>query len=569
LGMQNNGATLTQNILPDTLYYINQYTRQRSLNQQHAFNGKWEWKPDSMTTLKLTTVLSHRVQDFETATDAESLSEERRFVNTSSRVNEGRTEKRDADNNLTFKRTFKKQGRLLNASLRLRYTEDELNGFLRFENRFYKGNVIDSTASADQQKINDNASTTLGGKLTYAEPLNAKWTAFFTYAYNQNDAVSRRNTFDRSAAGKYENRNLVFSNNFDMKATGHSGSVMARYATKKLKFGIGSGASGTRFNLLNLDSNRRYDFRFLNLTPQGYFQYSPQQNTNIHLNYNGSTVQPNIEQLQPLRNNADPLNIVLGNPALGVGFRHSINVNYFSYKMLKQIGLWSGAGYNVTKNAISNRTTIDAKGLRTTQAVNVDGNSNWYVWGEWNKGEGEKKLIYTVNVNANGSTYNNFINGLSNRTRSFNFVMGLGLRYEVDNKWMLSVRPKGGPNRSVSSLNPKASTNFLSYGGNAEGRVNLPWKLELQSELELDWRQRIAGFDANPNITYWKGELRKKVFKNNTGIISLVANDILNSYRGINRVINSNFITEERYQRVGQYFQLKLEWSFNKMGGEK
>jgi hypothetical protein len=569
LGMQNRGATLTQNILPDTLFYSNQYTRQRNLNQQHAFNGKWEWKPDSLSTIRFTTALTYRRSDFNNEVEAESLTEERAFVNTSKRVNEGVTNRRDMDNNLSYKRAFKKTGRIFNAVLRFRHTEDDLNGFLRFENSFYQNNVIDSIEKADQQKLNDNNSTTLGAKLTYVEPLSTKWSMIFTYGYNQNDATSKRNTFDRTSNGKYENRNLLFSNQFEMDASGHSGSLIARFNTKKVKFGLGSGISSTVFDLLDLDRSRRYNFNFLNFTPQANLSYTLQSNTNLYVNYNGSTVQPNIEQLQPLRNNIDPLNIVIGNPALEVGFRHGININYYSYKMLKQIGLWSGFSYNVTNNAISNNTIIDANGKRTTQAVNVNGNSNWNLWAEWNKGEGEKKLIHTVSLNANGGANNNLINGLANQTKSFSFSVGYGLRYEVENKWSLNAKPKIGLSRSTSSLNPTARTNFLTYGGNAEGRLTLPWKMELQSDIDLDWRQRISAFDANPNITYWKAELRKKVFKNNTGIISIVANDILNSYRGLNRIINSNFITEERYQRVGQYFQLKLEWSFNKMGGDQ
>lgn len=568
LGMQNQGSTLTQNILLDTLFYTNQYQNQQKLNQQHAFNGKWEWKPDSLSTIKLTTVLTRRQSEFENDVFAESLSEERDTVNTSNRVNEGISQKKDADNNLSYKRLFKKTGRQLNASFRFRYTEEDQNSFLRFQNRYFENGAVDSVENADQQKINDNQSNTMGGKLTYVEPLSTRWSLIFSYAYNQNNATSRRNTYDRSPNGKYENRNPLFSNNFEMKAHGHSGSLNTRYNTKKLRFGFGSGISSTRFNLLNIDSNRQSRFDFLNVTPQTNLSYSFHTNATIGFSYNGSTVQPNIEQLQPLRNNIDPLNIVIGNPALGVGFRHNIGVSYFSYKMLKQLGLWTSLNYNIINNAISNNTVVQPNGKRVTQAVNVDGNTNWNYWLEFNKGEGEKKLIHTISLNSNGGTYNNLVNSLANRTRSFTASIGYGLRYEVDQKWMLNVKPRIGLSQSTSSLNPSARTSFLTYGGNAEGSVHLPWKLELQTDVDFDWRQRISAFDANPNITYWKAELRKKLFKNNTGIIALVANDILNSYRGFNRIINSNFITEERYQRVGQYFQLKIEWSFNKMGGE-
>jgi hypothetical protein len=117
-------------------------------------------------------------------------------------------------------------------------------------------------------------------------------------------------------------------------------------------------------------------------------------------------------------------------------------------------------------------------------------------------------------------------------------------------------------------LNEAAKTTFLTYGGSSSGRINLPGGFEIVSDIEVDLRQRISAFNANPNITVWNAELNKKVFKDKSGTISIIARDILNNNRGFNREINSNFITEDRFQRVGQYFMLKFEWSFNKMGGE-
>jgi hypothetical protein len=59
----------------------------------------------------------------------------------------------------------------------------------------------------------------------------------------------------------------------------------------------------------------------------------------------------------------------------------------------------------------------------------------------------------------------------------------------------------------------------------------------------------------------------RTVFKDKSGKILLVSNDILDQNRGFNRNISSTFVTEERFLRVGQYFLLRFEWSFNKMPG--
>jgi hypothetical protein len=111
--------------------------------------------------------------------------------------------------------------------------------------------------------------------------------------------------------------------------------------------------------------------------------------------------------------------------------------------------------------------------------------------------------------------------------------------------------------------------NFLSYGGYASGMVMLPGKLELSSNINVDLREGLAGFGAPVSITLWNASLSRKVFKKKDGKIILQANDILNQNRGFNRNINSNFISEERFSRIGQNFLLMFEWSFNKMPGSK
>ncbi|MDB5208624.1 MAG: outer rane beta-barrel protein [Flavisolibacter sp.] len=567
LGTQNAGSIITQNILPDTLFYTNQYTKSRGLNEQHAFTGKWEYKIDSFNTLKFNSSATRKITTYYTETRTESLSEERDTVNTGNRINEGRNTRLQNDNQLQYKRLFKKTGRQLIATLRFNLVDDDGIGILNYNNRFYKSNVFDSAELSDQQKINKGHSETLGGKITYAEPVSTKLSIISEYSYNRNIASSNRTTLEKGSSGKYEDFLDSLSNNFDMTALSHSGSLISRFATKKFQASLGSGISAVQLNLLNKDDGTQRRYNFLNLTPQSSVSYTIKPNNSVRLNYRGNTVQPNIEQLQPLSNNNDPLNIIIGNPNLEVGFRHNMSLSYSFYKLLSQTSMWTSFNYNTTQNAITNIVTI-SNGKKVSMPVNVNGNRNWNFWGEWNKGEGEKKLNYSVAINGSGGIYNNFINGFANRTTSSNFTVEAGLRYEVDQKWNLYIRPKIGYSRSLSSLNTAAKTSYLTYGGRSEGYIKLPGNFELKSDIDLDWQQRITAFAGNPNLTIWNAELNKKIFKNKSGIVSLLARDILNSNRGYTRTINSNFINEERYLRVSQYFMLKFEWSFNKMGGQ-
>ncbi len=154
--------------------------------------------------------------------------------------------------------------------------------------------------------------------------------------------------------------------------------------------------------------------------------------------------------------------------------------------------------------------------------------------------------------------------------------MYYGIGYSIQDKYNFHIRPKIGRNISKSSLRKDVNNSYWTYGGNIDGYLMMPWKLELSSDVNFDLRQHIDAFAGlptgqagNTNIIVWNAELSKKVFKDKSGKFIFRANDILNQNKGFNRIINSNFVTDQRYQRIGQYFMLSFQWTFTKMPGQK
>jgi hypothetical protein len=138
-----------------------------------------------------------------------------------------------------------------------------------------------------------------------------------------------------------------------------------------------------------------------------------------------------------------------------------------------------------------------------------------------------------------------------------------------EDKFSFSLRPTIGYNISKTSLATSVNNNYFTYGGRANVSIDLPWKMELMTDVNADLRQRIQAFATNTNLVIWNASLSKKVFKKDTGKISIVANDMLDDNKGFTRTINNTFVSDDRFQRISRYFLLKFEWSFNKMpGGE-
>jgi hypothetical protein len=361
----------------------------------------------------------------------------------------------------------------------------------------------------------------------------------------------------------------LFSNNFDLNAFSNNGTVTARYVGKKLRGVVGAGISAIQLKLNNTDLATKSTYNFTGFTPQAQVGYKFKAQTGLSFSYRGNTVQPTLNQLQPLRDNTDPLSIYVGNPNLKVGFNHNLNLNFNDFKVLKSRYVFMNVGMNFLNNAITNLSITDSFGKTTYIPVNVNGTNNWYGYAFWVSGQGDKKFNHEIQPRLNGGRSVTYLNGSKNTNTYASLGLNYNVRYSVQEKYNFSIGPSLTRNLSKSSLRPEAKNNYWTYGGNANGWLKLPGKFEIESELEINLQQKTKAFNNPVNITVWNAELSRKFFKEKSLEISLIAHDILNQNIGFTRTINSNFIHQEQYDKLSRYFLLQATWTFNKMPGKK
>ena len=178
-------------------------------------------------------------------------------------------------------------------------------------------------------------------------------------------------------------------------------------------------------------------------------------------------------------------------------------------------------------------------------------------------------MRYGLRVGGNGGRNVNFVNGEKSINNYTNLDFNLNMGYDFPDKYGFEFGPRIGHNSSKSSLRSSINNNYFIYGGRFEGSVTFPGKIEFNTDINFDMRQRIAAYSTNTNIITWNAGIDKKLFKDKSGKIGFYANDILNQNKGYTRTINSNFVSDESYLKISRYFLLKLEWTFNKMPGAK
>jgi hypothetical protein len=504
-----------------------------------------------MSSIKLTA--NGGISNTKTTTDytAETVDQQDSMLNSNKRTVTTDAETKTLNATLDYRKKFKKKGRTISLNMTENYRETVSNGFLRSENIYY---LRDTTTNAllskvndiaDQRKQNESKALSLSAKVTYTEPLSK--VAFI----------------DANYSFKVDN-NTIFSNNFMFNVMTHTGGGNLRFVFKKLTMSAGGSVSNAAFVQEDLMRDTTRSYSFTNFFPKAYIKYSINKQRRISLDYNGSTQQPTIDQIQPLRNNLDPLNVAIGNANIRQSFTHRVSLSFNDYKMITNRYIWMNVSMNMVDNAISRSENVDAVGRRTYQYINVDGNYNG--WGyisygrQFNKINFDAGLYSSIGINH----INNVINGVTNKSDNNRYSVGVRLGWHTENdKFSVSYDPNITYNDNKSTINTLV-TSYWTYEQSFDASYDLPLKFSVGTDINWYIRQQTSVFDRNNNVFRWNAYVAKKFMKNDQLELRFSAFDILNQNLGFSRYAQNNIVTETNYNTIRRYGLLSLTWNFTK-----
>lgn len=126
------------------------------------------------------------------------------------------------------------------------------------------------------------------------------------------------------------------------------------------------------------------------------------------------------------------------------------------------------------------------------------------------------------------------------------------------------MNPRFGYTTSQSSIRKDIKTRYWINDNEIEATVELPWKMQLNSNAEISLREKTDVFDTNNNVVKWNAWIAKKFWNKNAGEIRFSVYDILDQNIGFSRTATSNFISENRYDTFRRYWLLSFTWNFTK-----
>ncbi len=560
------GNNIVQNTLHgDSMNVNDQQKVQSSRGERHSINAMYELKIDSNTTVKITANAGFKKTEtfsmYNTNATLSLGSDVFYKIDSNHRVITNDVTANFINADVLLKRKFSKKGRTLSLDLKENYKNSESEGTLN-SRLFYFATAHDSVI--DQRKENRSNTLAFSGKATYTEPLSKK--AFVEISYgatvNNNDGLNYSYNLSNNSLDS------GFSSHFKYNILSNTGGLNFKFMYEKINFSFGSDVSNTNYLLTDrLYGDTTKTFNYLNLFPKVNFTYNLSKQTSLNFYYAGNTVQPSFTQIQPLRQNANPLNVTIGNPNLQQGFDHRLTTRFNDYKVLSNRYFWSSFSFTYHERAISTEQTY-INGVNTTRYINVDG--NYSGWGYAGYGFKIKKLDLDIGLQLNGSLYHvnnrigtqgisgvNYRNNTSdNRSISF----GPYFNYSKEDKLEFSWNPSISYNNNTATIG--TSTKYSTFNNELSGSVQLPLKFEIGSSVDIMIREKTPVFTGNNDVVKWNAWVGKKFLKKSQLEVRASVFDILNQNLGFERSASGSVITQDSYNTIRRYGMLNIIWNF-------
>jgi hypothetical protein len=531
-------------------------------NQSHAFNFRITQKLDSLTELTVAPKIKYNTSENTSAQSDKFISQENELTRSTTIYNSNTNQNLDLNVLMKVSRSFMKKDRNVTITYQPVYNNNSGSAFLNTDFKYYKNQLPDS--SLVQKRNQENNKMEHNASIIYTEPWTKKIKTELSYYFTHNETKNSRSTFDYNGAA-YDIFNTTLSNNFDNKRMINRVGAKFIYDVKKYRLSIGSNFRNIQQENINLTTGTPLSLNINNILPLASFNYRISQGSNFFVGYSTSSQQPDLTQMQPVRDNSDPNRISIGNPNLKPTFSNNLNINYYFYKGVSDVNLYLGANGGNTNNQISYTTSYDSLGKAITQPINVNGNynANIYVGGGFPIFKRFLKIYYNLNSSySNNVSFVNYSN-VNTKNVSQNTSVGPQLTIEKNgDKFNMSIGGNYDYTIPKSNISVQSNQPYYTYG--LEGRVSmkLPKKFLISTEGNYTNNgNRTKGYNINYFIL--NASFAKTFFKTENLIISINANDILNQNISNQRYISSNQIVDTKTQIIKRYFLLKAVFKFN------
>ena len=604
-----------ENILLNTSNksYVNSNNASRNKNQNFFGHLRLEWRPDSMTTFFMRGGMSwgdtdsrsnalsatYNADPFAIVTNPylylgfdgesdEDLDAVRVNASNSGSLSESNSLSANLDMQLT--RKLNDEGRNITLRALGSYGDNESERFSNNMTRYYADGMITEEDTIRRYIHTPTNNYNVGAEVSYSEPIADRVYLQFSYRFQYGYSESDNSTYnlpfgwvlsdglpgqfsqhqsewldpEQSKYAEYKkyNHDARFTFRVNRETWRLSAGMAFRPQNTKLSYKKGEYAVDTTRNVFNF-------------SPEVDFRYQPQKQTQLRFTYRGRSSDPSMENLLPITDNSNPLNIRTGNPGLKPSFSHNMGLHFNTFNMDAQRGIFSALNGSFTQNAISNiRKYNESTGGWTTMPENING--NWNLWGMFGINtalKSNKKFTVGSFTNAGFNNHVGYLTVGEMKDAKKNTTTSLSLGERINgtyrNNW-LEIGLNGSLNYTFEKdkLNPENNQEpyMFSYGGNLQ--FYTPWNMTISTNMTNQARRGYSDTSMNRNELIWNAQVAQSFLKGAL-TLSFEWNDILKEQSNITSSYSSTGKTVYTYNGINSYGMIRVIYRFNIFGSKE
>ena len=598
-----------ENFLTNGSSFQNSNAQKR--NKAKSFNADFrlEWKPDSMTNIIFRPNISwgdteNRSMDvsgtfnsdpYQIVTNPndylnfgnneDNSSEELDKIRVNSSKSWSLVEGNSLSGNasLQINRKLNNKGRNITFRGSFGFGNNDNDQYMNSETRYYQEGLLFRTDSIRRYITTPTDNYNYAAQLTYSEPLaRAVFLQFsyqFKYQYNESDKSTYNMPYgwvynnplpvnfeedkdeeqSKYAQYKYFNHDMMVSLRFIREKWSLSAGMSFQPQHTVLSYKKGDFATDTTRNVFNFAPNMDFRFRFSKVSQ-------------LRLTYRGRSSQPSMENLLPVTDNSNPLNIRMGNPGLDPSFAHNLRVFYNTYNAEKQRGIIAHINGQLTQNSISNSRSYDEMtGAWTVMPKNING--NWNAFGMFGYNTALKNKKYTINTFTT-LRYTNNVGYLTDSTKverkntTTEFSVSERLNAAYRNDW-IEFGLNGSFSYSVERDKLQRVNNqepyTFSYG--ASTTLTAPWGMSFSTNIANQSRRGYSDVELNNNELIWNAQIAQSLLRG-AATVSFEMYDILGKQSNITRSLTSSGRSVYQYNGVNSYCMVHFIYRLNIFGSK-